>query len=512
MLNANILQGELLHNKSGNILSLVWLVLLLSALLFCQLTFAKVNMADADNIFKQINAANNFQQSAYIKASDTVANEWFGWSVAMSVDTLVVGDLKGQVLVFIKNTGTWEQQASIEIPVTGRADRFGYSVAISGDTIVVGAPFEDSDGSGSENNDSLDSGAIYVFVRNGQLWSQQAYLKASNVDTGDKFGEVVAIDADTIVVGVVREASDATGINGNETNNNLPYSGAAYVFKRTTGIWNQQAYLKASNGTPNNFDSSGDAFGDSVTIFADTIVVGAPYEDSNANMIDGDDTNNDSRDSGAAYVFQRNGAIWSQQAYLKSFNTDSYDRFGQSVAIHSDTIVVGADREDSLIILDETNNDGGAAGAAYVFIRDINSWSQQAYIKASNIGELDFFAVSVAIYEDIIVVGTSKEDSNATGVNGDGNNDDASDAGAAYVYKRTGANWAQQAYLKASNTDIDDRFARSVTIYGDIIAIGAYQEDSNAININGDDTNNSADNAGAVYVFNPDVIFSNGFE
>src|SRR6185369_5743297 len=99
---------------------------------------------------------------------------------------------------------------------------------------------------GNQGDNSANSaGAAYVFVRNGTTWSQQAYLKASNTEAGDVFGHPVAVSGNTVVIGAVLEASSATGVNGNQSNNNAPEAGAAYVFVRNGTIWSQQAYLKA---------------------------------------------------------------------------------------------------------------------------------------------------------------------------------------------------------------------------------------------------------------------------
>ncbi|MCA8942221.1 MAG: FG-GAP repeat protein, partial [Planctomycetes bacterium] len=133
---------------------------------------------------------------------------------------------------------------------TGGDDRFGWAVAQSGDTIVVGAFLEDSDATGIDGVDNdlaEESGAAYVFVRSGSTWVQQAYLKASNTNVGDRFGHSVAISGDTIVVGAREEDSGATSVDGNQTSNGQPDAGAAYVFVRTGSTWTQQAYLKASN-------------------------------------------------------------------------------------------------------------------------------------------------------------------------------------------------------------------------------------------------------------------------
>ena len=165
--------------------------------------------------------------------------------------------------------------------------------------------------------------------------SQEAYLKASNSDELDQFGGSVAISGDTIVVGAFGEDSEANGIGGDQMDNSASSVGAVYVFVRSGDMWSQEAYLKASNS-----DES-DLFGESVAISGDTIVVGARGEDSGANGVNGDETDNSASLAGAAYVFVRNGSTWSQQAYLKASNSEAFDRFGNSVTISGDTLVVG---------------------------------------------------------------------------------------------------------------------------------------------------------------------------
>jgi hypothetical protein len=399
-------------------------------------------------------------------------------------------------------TGCWEQQAYVKASNPEAGDVFGHAVAISGNTMVVGADSEDSNAMGvngdQANNSASNAGAVYVFVRNDSAWSQQAYLKASNTDANDHFGYSVSISGDTIVVGAYGESSNATGVNGDQTNNSASGAGAAYAFVRNGSTWSQQAYLKASN------TGIGDFFGSWVAISGDTIVVGALYESSNAIGVNGDQTNNSASNAGAAYAFVRNGSTWSQQAYLKASNTEGADRFGTSVSISGDTIAVGALQESSNatgVNGDQTNNSASGAGAAYVFVRAGSTWSQQAYLKASNTNSGDGFGWPVSISGDTIVVGASFEYSNATGINGDQTNNSATLSGAAYVFVRNGSTWSQQAYVKASNTDAFDRFGYSLAISGDTIVVGAYGESSNATGVNGDQTNKSATWSGAAYVF-----------
>ena len=215
--------------------------------------------------------------------------------------------------------------------------------------------------------------------------------------------------------------------------------------------------------------------------------------------VNGDQSNNNVLGSGAAYVFVRNGATWTQQAYLKPSNTGPGDQFGWSVAISGDTIVVSSLLEDSAsagVNGNPFNQAATDAGAAFVFVRSGTTWSQQAYLKSSNPGSLDYFGYSVAISGDTVVVGAWGEDSNATGVNANQSDNTATESGAAYVFVRNGGVWSQQAYLKASNTGAADRFGRAVAVAGDTVVVGAAFEDSNATGVNGDGSNNSATRLG----------------
>jgi len=478
---------------------------------------------------------------AYVKASNTEQGE-FGISVALSGDTLVVGaDTEsgnqttitngsvvsvnqtltnaGAAYVFVRSGGNWTQQAYLKASNADQGDDFGYAVAISGDTIVVGAPHESSNqttitngSSASADNSLTSSGAAYVFVRNGTTWSQQAYLKAPNAANYAYFGFSVAVSGDTAVVGADNDSSAQTTIsNGGSASadNTAIAAGAAYVFVRSGTTWSPQAYLKAPNA------GAGQYFGYSVGISGDTVVVGSLYEPSNQTTVtNGSGASNDrsARGAGAAYVFVRSGVNWTQQAYLKASNAAAGSLFGISSAISGDTIVVGA-YSDSSKQATVTNGSGASAdtslpnaGAAYVFVRNGTTWSQQAYLKASNPDSDDYFGGRLGVSGDTVVVGAFGESSNQTSV-GKGSSASADNsvnrAGAAYVFTRSGTSWSQQAYLKAANPDADDRFCFAA-VDGDTVAVGAPGEASNQTTITNGSTA-SADNsrpvAGAVYVF-----------
>jgi hypothetical protein len=149
----------------------------------------------------------------------------------------------------------------------------------------------------------------------------------------------------------------------------------------------------------------------------------------------------------------------------------------------------------------QADNSATSSGAAYVFVRSGATWTQQAHLKASNTEAGDQFGTNIAISGDTLVVGASIEGSNATGVNGNQADNSASFSGAAYVFVRSGTSWSQQAYLKASNNEAGDQFGSSVALSGDTLVVGTQGEDSNAVGVNGNQADNSASFSGAVYVF-----------
>jgi hypothetical protein len=208
-------------------------------------------------------------------------------------------------------------------------------------------------------------------------------------------------------------------------------------------------------------------------------------------------------------VFVRTGSAWTQQAYIKASNSIAGTWFGRSLSLSGDTLAVAAPDENSSstgINGDQANTNASISGAVYVFTRTGTTWTQQAYIKASNTDYLDNFGISVCLSGDILAVGAPNEASVAKGIGGDQADNSGLGAGAVYLFTRTGTTWTQQAYIKASNTDERDTFGFSVAISGDTLAVGAPNEGSNATGINGDQTDNSAfisstgQGAGAAYI------------
>jgi hypothetical protein len=435
---------------------------------------------------------NPIVETGYLKPHQGNSDDRFGTSVAVAGDTVVIGAPKedssttginsvpneealdaGAAYVFVRSGTNWSQQAYLKASQVDAEDGFGWSVAISGDTVVVGAKYEDSGTTGinsTPNEDAFRAGAAYVFVRTGTNWSQQAYLKASQSNKDDYFGYSVAVDGDTVMVGAINAAIKATGVNST-ANADAPNGGAVYVFVRRGTNWSQQARLTASQV------NTGDQFGISVAVDGDTVAVGALEEDSSTTGVNGT-PNETARDAGAAFVFVRHGTNWTQQAYLKAHQVSAEDKFGMSVGVSGDTVVVGAFWENgSATGVDGTPDESAAdAGAAYVFARSGTNWTQQAYLKALQVTAGDGFGHSVRVAGDTVVVGAFYEDSGTTGVTS-APNEAVDKAGAAYVFVRRGTTWTQRAYLKASKVRAGHEFGYAVAISDDTLVVTAPYED-----------------------------------
>jgi len=351
----------------------------------------------------------------------------------------------GAVYVFVRKGGSWTQEAYLKASNTGADDQFGASVTLSssGDTLAVGAPGEASAATGvggPQNDDSAyAAGAVYVYSSMDGVWAQRAYLKASNSDEKDYFGYSCALAGGgrTLVVGAVGEASAAAGNDGEPDKNAAPWSGAAYVFTATGDVWSQQAHLKASNS------DGGDFFGHSVAISSDstTVAVSAIYESSRATAIDGDESDDGAAEAGAVYVFSWTGQAWMKQAYVKAPNAEEYDNFGTRVTLSHDGSILGVsasfeDGADVGVDGDLSGNGRSDSGAAYVYQRDRSVWRHRSYVKAPNADAEDRFGSALAVSGDgrTLVVGAPQEASLAQGIGGAQGDNLGSNVGAVYVY------------------------------------------------------------------------------
>ena len=376
-------------------------------------------ISQADNIF----TVTPFSQDSATTESGTITfKATDGINISSDVNTFT--------LTFAPDWTASTQQAKIQASDAEASDQFGYSVAIDGDTAIVGARVEDT---GATN-----AGAAYIFTRSGSTWTQQQKIQASDAQASDQFGNSVAIDGDTVIVGAYQEDTGATD------------AGAAYIFTRSGSTWTQQAKIQSSD------IEASDWFAEAADISGDTVIVGARLEDAGGTS------------AGAAYIFTRSGSTWTQQAKIQSSDIEASDQFGYSVAIDGDTVIVGALREST---------GASQAGAAYVFTRSGSTWTQQAKIQASDAEATDQFGYSVAIDGDTAIVGAKLEDTGGTS------------AGSAYIFYRDGSTWTQQAKIQASDAEANDQFAEAVDISGNTVIVGAYQEDTGATD------------AGAAYIF-----------
>lgn len=455
----------------------------------------------------------------YFKASATATEARFGNRVAVSANgtTLAVGAYgeggnTGAVYIFTRTGSTWSQQARITAPNGDANDYFGNAVALSadGNTLAIGADGESGNQTGTfvampaTNNLASNSGAVYVYSRSGATWSQQAFIKASNADADDLFGSFVDLSADgnTLAVAAYYEDGDLTGTKGNPA---FFASGAAYVFTRTGTTWAQQGYLKAANA------GAGDFFGIYLSLAesGDTLAVGAFFEGSASAATPADDS---LTNAGAAYIFQRSGGAWAQQAYLKAPNPVAQDRFGVAVMLSGDgnTLAVGMDGDSSdhrgvFAVPPVRNALALNSGAVLVYTRAGGVWSTQAYLKPTNTGTPHRFGnnLSMSSDGDVLIVPSYRDNSGGSGFNSNPLDTSVVDAGAVFVFRRSAGAWVQESYLKSPNTGAGDRFGGWVALSGDgsTLAIGASTEDSASNGIGGNQADNSRSNAGAVYLY-----------
>ena len=421
----------------------------------------------------------------------------------------------GAVYVYQRTGTAWKQQAYLKASNAQAGDQFGFAVALSGDgnTLAVSANFEDGGAAGINGNQADESasgaGAVYVVTRTGGAWAHQAYVKASNSGEGDRFGYSLSLSDDgaTLAVGAIGEDSVSNGMAGNPADNSADQAGAAYVFARAGNTWTQQAYIKASN------TQAGDLFGFCVALNGDgnTLGVCAYDEDSSAEGVNGNQADNRSNGSGAAYVMVRSGATWRQQAYVKASNTTIQGAFGAAIALSADgnTMAITAVDEDGLNpgvgavawqadrpAPERTRVAEDSAGAVYVYTRGSGTWSFDTYIKSSNIRANDTFGTRLALSADgsVLAAGAPQQPGGGIGVNPAVTDDSAPESGAVYVFVRDAGRWRQDAYVKAPDAAEYDLFGSAVALSGNgrLLAVAA---------MGADGRDNATRDAGAVYVF-----------
>ncbi|MCG8573876.1 MAG: T9SS type A sorting domain-containing protein [Flavobacteriales bacterium] len=418
----------------------------------------------------------DFEEIVKVVADDRETEDRAAWSVDISGDFAIMGAYgddygaspnMGSAYLYQRDGLDWVQIQKLSNSDQESYDRFGWSVAIDGDYAIVGAYGEDEDEDGA--NSLSKAGSAYIFERDEDgVWVEVQKIVAADRHAGDEFGSSVAIHGNTAVVGAHIDDTDEDGLNW------MYHSGSAYIFERgADGVWTQTQKIVASDRSPGTeFDPDhedwNDRFGESVGVWNDFIVVGAPF-------------------ASKAYMFEKVGGVWTEVSFLTTAETYWLDRYGQDVDIDSTTVMVGAYTEDeNSALLDYMKN----AGAVYVFNRVApGTWNYTQKITPADRSVGDHFGLSVSIDGDYMISGTHQDNHDENTEN------DLENAGSAYIYERTGGVWFEIQKLDASDREIEDQFGIAVSISGNTAIVGAYQQDYTP------EGTDYQEDAGAAYIF-----------
>ncbi|MBD3290054.1 T9SS type A sorting domain-containing protein [candidate division KSB1 bacterium] len=374
-----------------------------------------------------------------LMASDGQAEATFGRAVAISGDYAVIGASHdnnengtdaGAAYVFKRSGNEWLEQCKILASDGAESDVFGYAIAIDGDYAVIGAPWTDDNGT--------ESGAAYIFKREGTDWIQQTKLTASDGGEDNRYGITAAISGDYVLVGAFFDDDFGTR------------SGSAYIYKRNGTDWVEQVILKADDG------AEGDWFGVSVSIDGNFAAIGARYDD-----------NENGTDAGGVYLFKRSGTSWRQYQKLIASDGADGDLF-HKVELCGDHLIVGAYQDD---------DNGPNSGSVYVYKNTGSSWVEQEKLIASD-GEVgEMFGRHVAVSENRLVIGANRD------------NENGSNSGSVYVCNYDGSNWIETEKIVAYDGDPGDFYGFQVDIDGDFILVASRNDDD------------KGNNAGAAYIY-----------
>ena len=443
---------------------------------------------DAGSVYVFTRTAGLWTQQTRLTAADGAGGDFFGFSVSMSGESVLVGAYSddhpgfvnaGSAYVFTRSGSAWSQEQKL-VAVDGLAsDQFGYSVSLSGETSVIGAPLDEPTGSAVGDN----HGSAYTFTRSGGIWSLQQKLVAADALKGDNYGFNVAISGDTALMGA--PTADVSSRSN---------SGAVYAHVRSGTTWTQQRKFSPTDA------AAEDRFGQAVALSGETALMGAFFDDhtgvtnggsayvylrssttwsQQAKLVSGDVGANDRlgtavalegntavlgapdqalAEPGSAYVFTRSAGVWTQQQKLQAVDGASGERYGTSVALSGDTLLAGTPFQRS--------GAGEDAGSAYVYVLSSGTWTFQQKLSAGDGASSDVFGLSVAASGSSVLAGVPYDDT-AAGI----------DTGSAYVFTRSGTNWQMQAKLTAGTAAANDYFGTSVSLSGDKAVVGAPQID-----------------------------------
>lgn len=431
-----------------------------------------VQMAEAQPKTYTVSVHRSLGVSAKVmKPLEAPGGSIFGASVAVDGATLAVANFEA-VDVFRATGAGYELEAHIT-PDGGQSDdSFGTSLALEGDRLVVGASREDSDARGidgdRDNDAAPESGAAYVYVREGGKWREEAFLKASNTRYWEGFGESVALRGNSIAVGAPFERSGAIGVDGDQGNDDRPHSGAVYLFELGDDGWRQTHYVKTAQDVDGNHNAQ---FGWNVALTDDLLVVAAPLEDVSWFGALTEQATESMSSAGAVYVLGRDGDSWQHLQRLQASNAERDDGFGLGLALGGNLLAVGAPHEDggaAGVNGNQLSNLRQNSGAVYLFERTEQGFVQRAYLKPKQPELGGYFGFSVALRGATLAVGEWAESRRD---------------GSAYLFGLADGRWSQQLRVDARTARGDvpddampDNFGWSLALSERSLFVGAPYE------------------------------------
>ena len=406
-------------------------------------------------------------------------------------------DSSGAAYIFERTNGVWAQTAMLKASNPGAGDQFGGNLTLEGDILVVGARYEDSCAAsiGGDETDELcsNAGAAYIFEYANGAWSQTAYVKPSNMDAGDNFGSHMAISGTRVAITAIYENSCSAGVGGDMSNNACNSPGAVFTFEKDANGWGQEEYFKSNipsdserygqgialdgdrlvvgagrqrgctvgqtsgcnnggsayiydyaNGAwsmivelkPSNLNG-GDRFGEDVALDGDRVLISARNDDSCATTIDGNMSDNNCSNTGAAHLYELVNGNWTHMTFFKGSAAQDGAQFGTSTAIDGDRIIIGSPNEDNCNAgLNSTPVSGCTnTGAVYIFDYVNGAWAESAYLKSDHPDDTDSFGSSADLSGDTVALSSPQDDSCSTGIGGDQADNMCVDTGAVSIYQ-----------------------------------------------------------------------------
>lgn len=437
----------------------------------------------------------NFVEMIKGVASDREEDDRMGYAVTIDGNWAAIGAYgddfggsnpnMGSVYIFEQQgLNNWVEVQKLVASDQDDYDRFGWSVDLSGDFLAIGAYGADEDT--LDANSLSKAGAAYIFKNIGGTWTEMQILNASDRDANDEFGWSVAIHDSTAIIGAHIEDHDEFG------GNYMYHSGSVYAFELgTNGIWAETQKIVAQDrwvdmNYPNGYSGEdlADQFGGSVALWGDWMIVGAHHHDyATVGPLSGAMWS-----SGAAFIFERSGGVWTEVAKIQNFDREPWDRFGYDVAIDSNIIAVCAYSEDEEE--DGVSNPLTNPGSVYIFERDGGgTWNFEQKIVPDDRSSGDHFGYSIDIHDTLMVLGCHSDDHDEFA------SDLKTDAGSAYIFESNGGVWSQFQKIDASDRAEEDDFGVSVGISGHTVLVGAQYNDFNAVQAD------SLDDAGAGYFY-----------